>query len=116
MSKRSVSLLISDMLDCVDHATNYTSGQSFNEFLMDRKTRDAVLRVLSVLGEAANRAPKEIRDAYPEVEWTKIMRSRNLIIHDYEIVDYSVVWKIVTVHLPILKVSLTRILASLGPE
>jgi uncharacterized protein with HEPN domain len=65
---------------------------------------NAVLRALEIIGEAANRIPKEVRLLYEEVEWGKIIRSRNLIIHEYEIIDYSVVWKIVTVHLEPLKI------------
>jgi uncharacterized protein with HEPN domain len=55
---------------------------------------NAVLRALEIIGEAANRIPKEVRLLYEEVEWGKIIRSRNLIIHEYEIIDYSVVGKL----------------------
>jgi uncharacterized protein with HEPN domain len=46
---------------------------------------------LQILGEAANRVPSNVRDNYPEIEWTKIIRSRHIIVHDYAGVDYEIV-------------------------
>ena len=116
MSERSSKLLIEDMIECTSRIFRFTEGQSYGEFVQDDKTQSAVLRMLEVLGEAANRIPKEERNRFPEIEWGKIIRSRNLIIHDYEIIDYSVIWKIITTHLPPLKKSLEEILKELYPD
>lgn len=101
------------MLEGIKNVANFTSGQTFDEFNKDEKTKFAVLRVLAVLGEAGNRLPKELKEQYPEVEWGRIIRSRNVIIHDYEVIDYTVIWRIVSVHLPILKISLEKIFTRL---
>ncbi len=101
------------MLESIQYIIEFTKGQTFDEFVADPKTKFAVLRLLSVIGEAANRLPKDIRSNHPDVEWGRIIRSRNLIIHDYEIIDYSVVWRIVSVHLASLKISLEKIIHSL---
>lgn len=101
------------MLEGIQNVANFTSGQTFDEFNKDEKTKFAVLRVLAVLGEAANRLPKELKEQYPEVEWGRIIRSRNVIIYDYEVIDYNVIWRIASVHLPILKISLEKIFTRL---
>lgn len=103
MSKRIPRLLVIDMIECVNNLLSYTTGISYEEFLKDSKTRDAVLRNIQVLGEAANRLPQELRIEYPDIEWSKIIRSRNIVVHDYDGIDYSIVWKIVTFHSPPLK-------------
>lgn len=113
MSERSSPELLKTILKCIDEIYDFTKGMTFEDFVLDTKTKYAVLRALEIIGEASNRLSKEVRQRYEEVEWGKIIRSRNLIIHEYEIVDYAVVWKIVTVHLAPLKNSLNKILSEI---
>lgn len=113
MSERSSPELLKTILKCIDEIYDFTQGMAFESFVLDTKTKYAVLRALEIIGEASNQMPKEVRQRYKEVEWGKIIRSRNLIIHEYEMVDYAVVWKIVTVHLPPLKNSLNKILSEI---
>jgi uncharacterized protein with HEPN domain len=110
MSERDPNLLLTDMLDAVNTIFEFTESMSFEEFVNDRKTRDASLRNLQILGEAANRVPSNVRDNYPEIEWTKIIRSRHIIVHDYAGVDYEIVWRIIEVYLQPLKIELIKIL------
>lgn len=110
MYERQVSILLSDMLDALNAILDYTNGTDFATFLDDRKTRDAVIRNLQVLGEAANRVPKTTRDLYPAIEWMRIIRSRHIIVHDYAGIDYEIVWRIIEVHLLPLKTALEEII------
>ncbi|MCF0042461.1 HepT-like ribonuclease domain-containing protein [Dyadobacter fanqingshengii] len=103
MSERAPSILFLDMLDSVETVLDYTSGMSFDNFMNDRKTRDAVIRNIQVLGEAANRVPKEVREQYPDIEWMRIIRSRHILVHDYAGIDFEIVWRIIEVHLPPLR-------------
>jgi len=109
MSKRFPKPLIIDMQECVANLIEYTAFLTYDEFLADRKTRDAVLRNIQVLGEAANRLPEDFRKKYPEIEWGKIIRSRHVTTHEYDKIDYTIVWRIVTVHIIGLKTSLEKI-------
>ena len=88
MSKRVPKLSIIDMLQCLQNLSDYTAGMTYEQFLLDSKTRDAVMRNIQILGEAANRVPESLRLRYPEVEWVKIIRSRHIAIHEYDGVDY----------------------------
>ena len=106
MPERAPDVLIADMLEAVERIQAYTTGIDYEAFLNDQKTADAVLRNLQVLGEAANRVPDETRTAAPDVEWTRIVRSRHVIVHDYFGTDYEIVWRIVQVHLPPLQEAL----------
>lgn len=110
MSDRQSSILFLDMLDAIAAVLDYTHGMSFEAFLNDRKTRDAVIRNLQVLGEAANRIPKAVRDEYPEIEWMRIIRSRHVLVHEYSGIDYEIVWRIVDLHLPPLRDAFENIL------
>jgi len=43
------------MLEAVDAILDYTTGLNYEQYLSDRKTRDAVYRNIGVMGEAAKR-------------------------------------------------------------
>jgi uncharacterized protein with HEPN domain len=55
MSKREPKLLIGDIIDSAEKIREYTTHLSFEKFLQDSKTRDAVVRNFEIIGEAANR-------------------------------------------------------------
>ena len=113
MSNRVPALLIQDMLVAIHDIFEYTSSYTIEQFHSDKKTRAAVVRNLEIIGEAASRLPNTIKDSNPNVEWNRIIRSRHILIHEYSEVDYEVVWRIVTVHLPHLEKILTHLLNEL---
>lgn len=100
MPKRDSDLLISDMIECCSNIFEYTSGMSFDDFINDKKTIDAVIRNFEVLGEAAKRVPEEIRISNTQIEWKKIGDFRNVLIHDYFGINYEILWKITEDDLP----------------
>lgn len=110
MSKRQPSLLIEDIIESGNKILTYTSTLSFNDFIADSKTVDAVVRNFEIIGEAANRLPEEFREKYPEIDWHRIRGFRNRIIHDYFGIDYAIVWKIKETFLPELLQKLRNII------
>ena len=66
-----------------------------------------------VIGIASNRVPKEIRSQHVDIEWERIIRSRNIIAHEYEKIDYEIIWRIVTIYLPPLKSTIEKTLLNL---
>lgn len=109
MSKRIPSLLIEDIVDCANKIIEYTSSQTFDEFMNDQRTVDAVIRNFEVIGEAANRLSDEFKERNESIEWHKIRGFRNRIIHDYMGIDYVLVWEIRNDYLPILITELEKI-------
>lgn len=113
MSKRAFKPLLIDIVEALDSLTEFTKDHTFETFQQDQKTKFAVLRGLEIIGMAASRIPKETRIQFAEIEWERIIRSRNIIAHEYEKVDYEIIWRIVTIYLPPLKVTLEKILSTL---
>ncbi|MEL6536090.1 MAG: HepT-like ribonuclease domain-containing protein [Bacteroidota bacterium] len=84
----------------------YTQEIGYVDFIRDQKSIDAVVRNIQILGEAANQVPSELREQYPEIEWTKIIRSRNILVHEYFQVDLEIIWKIIEDYITSLMISL----------
>jgi len=95
MSKRDHILLLEDMLDSALKIKKYTSNLTYDDFINDDKTIDAVVRNFEIIGEAANRIDPDYRTINPEIEWKRIRGFRNRIVHDYFGIDYDIVWSIV---------------------
>lgn len=95
-------MLVNDMVDSCHKILEYCGDMSFDEFLSDPKTIDAVIRNFEIIGEAANRLPESFKDQHTDIDWHRIRGFRNRIVHDYMGIDYEIVWEIKTYYLPTL--------------
>jgi len=74
---------------------------------------DAIAMRLQVIGELIkkiNKVENSILKKYPEVEWHKIMRLRDIVSHHYEKVDHEVIFDICENHIPSLKSTIHKII------
>ena len=83
MSKRDLDLLLNDILECCQKINKYTKGYSFEDFLNEDKTIDAVIRNFTIIGEATSNINQDFKTENPQVEWIKIKDFRNRMVHDY---------------------------------
>ena len=83
MSHRHWKFRIQDILDAVQKIKSYTEGLSFDDFANDSKTMDAVIRQLTIIGEAASRVPEEITSTASTIPWSEIREMRNVVVHEY---------------------------------
>lgn len=100
MRERGWELCVRDMLDACEQCLEYTSGMDQAAFLDDRRTYDATIRNIEIVGEAANNVPRTVWDAHQEIPWRGIVDTRNRIIHGYGLIDDEAVWEIVTRDIP----------------
>jgi uncharacterized protein with HEPN domain len=112
MYKKVPRLLLIDIMDAIRDIDEFREEATWDAFLEDKKTQSAIVRKLEVIGEASNRIPKAFRDLYPSIEWNKIIRTRHILIHEYEDVNLEIVWRIITIHLPEVKKAINEILTS----
>ena len=108
--ERSYRLFLRDIIDACDDCTEFVEGFEFPEFLHDRKTRQAVSRLIGIIGEAANQIPESIRLQAPEIRWGTVIGMRNRLIHEYFAVDYGVVWNTIQEDLPPLRDRISQLL------
>jgi uncharacterized protein with HEPN domain len=86
---------LDDILQAIAFIREYVKDMDYNAFAADRKTQDAVIRNLEVIGEAARTIPNEVREKAREIEWHKIMALRNILIHEYFGVNLKIVWDVI---------------------
>ena len=110
MPHRDWKFRIQDILDAVSAIEKYTQGMEFDSFIEDRRTVDAVVRNLMVIGEAAVHVPENICLKHPEVPWYDMRGMRNFVVHEYFRADDSVIWDTVKVDLLPLWELLNKIL------
>ncbi|MBU4317445.1 MAG: DUF86 domain-containing protein [Proteobacteria bacterium] len=92
---RDIRLYLDDILDAISQIREYTSGINFETFQSDRKTQDAVVRNLEIIGEAAGHLPESTRAVAEDIEWRKIISLRNILAHEYFGVSLPIVWDVV---------------------
>ena len=104
---KNVRELLQDMLEAIASIESYQIP-SYEAFLEDGKTQDAVMYNLIIMGEAANKISSEFQEQHPEIPWSSIIGTRNVIVHGYDQVKLPIVWDIISKNLLMLKENLNR--------
>jgi uncharacterized protein with HEPN domain len=113
---RAYTDYIEDILNAIDEIEEFIAGMDFDTFNSDRKTINAVVRSLEVMGEAATKIPPVIRDKYPGIPWKRITGMRNKLIHEYFGVDVEIVWTVCAEEIPPIKPFLTELLDNIKKD
>lgn len=105
--------------DYLDHiqqaamdASSFVDGISKGEFLADKRTQQAVIMSIIIIGEAATKVMDRYGDfasAHPDVPWRSIRGMRNRIAHGYFDINLDVVWDTVQTALPELLKQLSSV-------
>jgi uncharacterized protein with HEPN domain len=107
---RTVLHFLDDIKDAIDKIQTYTAGTSYEKFLADQKTKDAVVRNFEIIGEAVKNLPEEFKSRHPSVAWKQVAGLRDVMAHGYYRVDYEVLWGVITDILPGFKTEIAKIL------
>jgi len=100
---------LDDILDGVEKIKRYTREMTYQEFVEDPKTVDAVLRNFEVIGEAAKNVPDNIREEYDEVPWSEMAGMRDKLIHGYATVELQIIWTTIQEEVPALGAQISSV-------
>jgi uncharacterized protein with HEPN domain len=81
------------MLDAARRTERLTATLNYPEFVEDERTSLAVERLLENIGEAARHVSSELQDRHAEIPWQGIIGMRNVLAHQYGVVDQRKVWQ-----------------------
>ena len=110
---RDISDYVRDLLTSIDEIEQFTAGLTYDEFSQDKKTINAVVRSLEVLGEAAKHIPSQIRNKHDGIPWSKMSGLRDVLIHDYMGVDVRTVWNVAVKRIKEIRPPIAALLADL---
>lgn len=75
-----------------------------------------MLKHVEILGEAIFKISDALKSRYPEVPWSKVEKTRHILVHDYFDVNWDILWRIVTEHLMDLKPQIEHVMEAEGIE
>ncbi|GAB1384787.1 MAG TPA: DUF86 domain-containing protein [Ottowia sp.] len=112
MNENRLAGYLDHMQQAAADACAFVQGMTQGEFLGDKRTQQAVIMSLIIVGEAATKA----MDGYPafvqahaDVPWRSMRGMRNRIAHGYFDINLEVVWETVQTALPQLQTQLTAL-------
>ncbi|MGB9299937.1 MAG: DUF86 domain-containing protein [Anaerolineae bacterium] len=112
----NVLIYVRDILENMQDAEEFIQGMSYEQFVADKKTANAVLRSIEVIGEATKNVPDNVRAQYPQVPWKEMAGMRDKVIHSYFDVDKEIVWLVVKERIPALRPFVEQILRDLEDQ
>ena len=100
---------LSDISRSIELIESFTKDiTSFERYQNDLKTKAAVERHLSIIGEAVNKFLQASTTGHLD-NASHIISLRNRIIHSYDTIDDAMIWTILTRHLPHFREEIRRI-------
>jgi len=100
MSRHDPMVRVRHMLDHTREAVEMVKGKTRADLDADRQLNLALVRLVEVIGEAAARIPDDFRARYPQVPWRQIVGMRHRMIHDYDVIDFDILWAVLRQDLP----------------
>jgi uncharacterized protein with HEPN domain len=102
-------IITTKIIAYIEKILEYCNGYSYEEFCANSLVIDACVFNLSQIGELANKIDKNFAAAHSDVPWKKLYSLRNRIVHDYEGINYTLIWEIIQNDLPTLQQRLAAI-------
>ena len=84
-------------------------GISYERLLENDLLLDALMHNVTVIGEAVRAMDVEFRASHAEIPWRSIVGMRNILVHQYDDVDCSILWEVVTHDIPAIVPKLEKI-------
>ena len=110
---KTPKVFLQHILDAIIQIESYLEGFDYDKFLSDKRTQDAVIRQLEIIGEATSNLEEDFRSGYPQIPWREISDFRNVLAHEYWDVDLEIVWKAASQEIQELKNSLSSVVSDI---
>jgi uncharacterized protein with HEPN domain len=103
MNENRLGDYLDHMQQAATDACAFVEGMQKIDFLEDKRTQQAVILSLIVMGEAATKVMDnhaEFTHAHSQIPWRSMRGMRNRIAHGYFDINLDVVWETVQTALP----------------
>jgi uncharacterized protein with HEPN domain len=92
--EKPVADYLRDILQELNDVHNFTV-EGYDAFATDVKTQKAVIRCYEVIGEICKRLPSKLLADKSLVDWEKLIKFRDFLAHNYEVIGTRYIWKAV---------------------
>jgi uncharacterized protein with HEPN domain len=98
--KKDNLVYLEDIMSSCEKIIAYTGNIEKADFDEDTLTQDAIIRNITIIGEAASKLTKDFMDSNPEFPARDAITMRNKLVHDYSFVDSDILWDTITKDIP----------------
>lgn len=110
------NLYLVEIVEAIDRISRWLSKVDANRWNDDDMLRAAVLQQLTTIGEASRSVSSKLREQHSEVPWRRITDFRNVAVHEYFSIDWSLVWRLVQDRLPMLRLQVVKVIKVEFPD
>lgn len=100
MSRHEDEVRLGHMLDHAIEAVEVCRDRTRADLDSDRLLNLALVRLVEIVGEAANQVSDQGQAGRPDIPWRQIVGMRNRIVHGYDQVDFDLLWDTIRDDLP----------------
>lgn len=104
------NLYLAEIVEAIDRITRWLDGIDEDGWDGDEMRRAAVLQQLTTIGEASRSVSDQLQERHPDVPWRRIADFRNVAVHEYFSIEWSLVWRLVQDRLPILRPQIMKVI------
>jgi uncharacterized protein with HEPN domain len=99
---------VTDILDAAEKIRRKVA-EGRDAFDADEYAQLAIVHLIQIIGEVANRLSPELTDAHPEIPWRQIVATRNRVVHSYFDIDIDLLWTVAAIDIPKLEAQLRAV-------
>lgn len=101
MTRKSDFAYVEDMLESAQLIVNwFPNSEGIDNLSETSKDYHALIRCLQIVGEVSKRITQSTKDRFPDVDWKSISGTRDILVHDYDEIDYEIIKRIVGKEIP----------------
>ncbi|MBO1049446.1 MAG: DUF86 domain-containing protein [Dolichospermum sp.] len=113
MSKIDDLTRLKHIRDSAKEALSFVKSRTREDLDDERMLSLALVRLVEIMGEAANHISEPCQSKYLKIPWRQIIGMRNRMIHAYFDVDLDIVWQVITKDLPSLLIEVEKAIKDL---
>jgi len=101
--KRDILIYLEDIAESSGLVISYIEDISESEFYKHPEKQDAVIRRITIIGEAVKHIPEAYREKWNHIPWKELAGMRDIVVHEYFGITLAMVWKLAVEDIPVLK-------------
>jgi uncharacterized protein with HEPN domain len=109
MKNKNDLVFIEHILDSINAIEKFSKKMSKEELISNRLKQSAIVREIEIIGEAVKNISETLKKKYSKIKWKEIAGTRDKMVHHYFGVDLNIIWDIIKINLPDLKIKILKI-------